>query len=104
MEIWLSHADEQELLVQLPDKMRLDIAVDVNYSIISKVPLFQVSAWAQNAALKWFAFVSIFLSIFSQGCDRQMIFDMLKRLRSVVYLPGDYICKKARSFKNMNTT
>ncbi|XP_055365814.1 cyclic nucleotide-gated cation channel beta-1-like [Betta splendens] len=61
--------DEQELLVQLPDKMRLDIAIDVNYSIISKVPLFQ-------------------------GCDRQMIFDMLKSLRSVVYLPGDYVCKK----------
>lgn len=36
------HLDEQELLVQLPDKMRLDIAIDVNYSIISKVPLFQV--------------------------------------------------------------
>ncbi|KAK1804556.1 hypothetical protein P4O66_020561 [Electrophorus voltai] len=61
--------DEQELLVQLPDKMRLDIAVDVNYSIVSKVPLFE-------------------------GCDRQMIYDMLKRLRSVVYLPGDYVCKK----------
>lgn len=29
-----------------------------------------------------------------QGCDRQMIFDMLKRLRSVVYLPNDYVCKK----------
>ncbi|XP_073799098.1 cyclic nucleotide-gated channel beta-1-like isoform X2 [Danio rerio] len=61
--------DEQELLDQLPDKMKLDIAVDVSYSIISKVPLFQ-------------------------GCDRQMIFDMLKRLKSVVYLPGDYVCKK----------
>uniref|UniRef100_A0A8B9HRV4 Cyclic nucleotide gated channel subunit beta 1b n=1 Tax=Astyanax mexicanus TaxID=7994 RepID=A0A8B9HRV4_ASTMX len=61
--------DEQELLVQLPDKMRLDIAVDVNYSIVSKVPLFE-------------------------GCDRQMIYDMLKRLKSVVYLPGDYVCKK----------
>uniref|UniRef100_A0A3P8U9I5 Cyclic nucleotide gated channel subunit beta 1b n=1 Tax=Amphiprion percula TaxID=161767 RepID=A0A3P8U9I5_AMPPE len=60
---------EQELLTQLPDKMRLDIAIDVNYSIVSKVPLFQ-------------------------GCDRQMIFDMLKSLRSVVYLPGDYVCKK----------
>lgn len=35
--------DEQELLIQLPDKMRLDIAVDVNYSIVSKVALFQVS-------------------------------------------------------------
>uniref|UniRef100_A0A8C4SG26 Cyclic nucleotide-gated cation channel beta-1-like n=1 Tax=Erpetoichthys calabaricus TaxID=27687 RepID=A0A8C4SG26_ERPCA len=61
--------DEQELLVQLPDKMRLDIAVDVSYSIVSKVPLFQ-------------------------GCDLQMIYDMLKKLRSVVYLPGDYVCKK----------
>ncbi|KAI4885971.1 hypothetical protein NFI96_033062 [Prochilodus magdalenae] len=61
--------DEEELLAQLPDKMRLDIAVDVNYSIVSKVPLFE-------------------------GCDRQMIYDMLKRLRSVVYLPGDYVCKK----------
>lgn len=36
-------SDEQELLVQLPDKMRLDIAADVNYAIVSKVALFQVS-------------------------------------------------------------
>ncbi|TRY54551.1 hypothetical protein DNTS_033415 [Danionella cerebrum] len=45
--------DEQELLEQLPDKMRQDIAVDVSYNIISK------------------------------GCDRQMMFDMLTSLRSV---------------------
>uniref|UniRef100_A0A3B3DV82 Cyclic nucleotide-binding domain-containing protein n=1 Tax=Oryzias melastigma TaxID=30732 RepID=A0A3B3DV82_ORYME len=31
--------DEQELLTQLPDKMRLDIAIDVNYSIVT-VPDF----------------------------------------------------------------
>ncbi|KAF5902414.1 cyclic nucleotide-gated cation channel beta-1-like, partial [Clarias magur] len=68
--------DEQELLIQLPDKMRLDIAVDVNYSIVSKVALFQ-------------------------GCDRQMIFDMLKRLKSVVYLPGDYVCKKGEIGREM---
>ncbi|TNM90556.1 hypothetical protein fugu_002845 [Takifugu bimaculatus] len=35
--------DEQELLVQLPAKMHLDIAVDVNYIIVSKVALFQLS-------------------------------------------------------------
>uniref|UniRef100_A0A3B5QG93 Cyclic nucleotide-binding domain-containing protein n=1 Tax=Xiphophorus maculatus TaxID=8083 RepID=A0A3B5QG93_XIPMA len=58
--------DEQELLTQLPDKMRLDIAVDVNYSIVSK-----------------------------------MIFDMLKSLRSVVYLPGDYVCKKGEVGREM---
>nr|XP_033941391.1 cyclic nucleotide-gated cation channel beta-1-like [Pseudochaenichthys georgianus] len=68
--------DEQELLTQLPDKMRLDIAIDVNYSIVSKVALFQ-------------------------GCDRQMIFDMLKSLRSVVYLPGDYVCKKGEVGREM---
>ncbi|XP_073328911.1 uncharacterized protein [Pagrus major] len=68
--------DEQELLTQLPDKMRLDIAIDVNYSIVSKVPLFQ-------------------------GCDRQMIFDMLKSLRSVVYLPGDFVCKKGEVGREM---
>ncbi|KAM6324922.1 cyclic nucleotide-gated channel beta-1 [Podargus strigoides] len=68
--------DESELLVQLPDKMRLDIAIEVNYNIVSKVALFQ-------------------------GCDRQMIFDMLKRLRSVVYLPSDYVCKKGEIGREM---
>ncbi|XP_072836735.2 cyclic nucleotide-gated channel beta-1 isoform X1 [Pogona vitticeps] len=68
--------DESELLMQLPEKMKLDIAVDVNYDIVSKVPLFQ-------------------------GCDRQMIFDMLKRLRSVVYLPNDYVCQKGEIGREM---
>ncbi|XP_068117243.1 cyclic nucleotide-gated channel beta-1 isoform X3 [Hyperolius riggenbachi] len=68
--------DESELMVQLPDKMRLDLAIDVNYTIVSKVGLFQ-------------------------GCDRQMIYDMLKRLRSVVYLPGDYVCKKGEIGREM---
>lgn len=26
-----------------------------------------------------------------------MIFDMLKSLRSVVYLPGDYVCRKVHA-------
>lgn len=42
--------DESELLVQLPDKMRLDIAIDVNYNIVSKVALFQVPSAAQALA------------------------------------------------------
>uniref|UniRef100_H3CF89 Cyclic nucleotide gated channel subunit beta 1a n=1 Tax=Tetraodon nigroviridis TaxID=99883 RepID=H3CF89_TETNG len=68
--------DEQELLVQLPTKMHLDIAVDVNYTIVSRVALFQ-------------------------GCDRQMVFDMLTRLKSVVYLPGDFVCKKGEIGREM---
>lgn len=42
--------DELELLVQLPDKMRLDIAIDVNYNIVSKVALFQVRSAARVLA------------------------------------------------------
>lgn len=38
----VSFPDESELMVQLPDKMRLDLAIDVNYNIVSKVALFQV--------------------------------------------------------------
>ncbi|KAG9474741.1 hypothetical protein GDO78_003285 [Eleutherodactylus coqui] len=68
--------DDSELMVQLPDKMRLDLAIDINYNIVSKVGLFQ-------------------------GCDRQMIYDMLQRLRSVVYLPGDYVCKKGEIGREM---
>ncbi|XP_055774479.1 cyclic nucleotide-gated cation channel beta-1-like [Salvelinus fontinalis] len=68
--------DEQELLIQLPDKMRMDMAGDVNYYIVSKVALFQ-------------------------GCEIQMIFDMLMRLKSVVYLPGDFVCKKGEIGREM---
>lgn len=50
----LCPTDESELLVQLPDKMRLDIAIDVNYNIVSKVALFQVpSAMRALAGGAW---------------------------------------------------
>uniref|UniRef100_A0A8C6J3Y8 Ion transport domain-containing protein n=1 Tax=Melopsittacus undulatus TaxID=13146 RepID=A0A8C6J3Y8_MELUD len=68
---WASQGmlDESELLEQMPSKMQLAIAIDVNFAIVSKVDLFK-------------------------GCDTQMIYDMLLRLKSIVYLPGDFVCKK----------
>ncbi|XP_041045215.1 cyclic nucleotide-gated cation channel beta-3-like [Carcharodon carcharias] len=69
--IWESQGqlDSSELLESMPIKMQLSIAIDQNYAIISKVDLFK-------------------------DCDQQMIYDMLLRLKSVVYLPGDFVCKK----------
>ncbi|KAG9328872.1 hypothetical protein JZ751_010063 [Albula glossodonta] len=32
------------------------------------------------------------------GCDNQMLVDMLLRLKSIVYLPGDFVCKKNIDF------
>ncbi|XP_065759070.1 cyclic nucleotide-gated channel beta-3 [Muntiacus reevesi] len=68
--------DESDLLETLPTTMQLALTVDVNFSIISKVDLFK-------------------------GCDTQMIYDMLLRLRSIVYLPGDFVCKKGEIGKEM---
>ncbi|KAM6349601.1 cyclic nucleotide-gated channel beta-3 [Podargus strigoides] len=68
--------DESELLEQMPTKMQLAIAIDVNFAIVNKVDLFK-------------------------GCDTQMIYDMLLRLKSIVYLPGDFVCKKGEIGREM---
>ncbi|XP_071593987.1 cyclic nucleotide-gated channel beta-3 [Heliangelus exortis] len=68
--------DESELLEQMPVKMQLAIAIDVNFAIVNKVDLFK-------------------------GCDTQMIYDMLLRLKSIVYLPGDFVCKKGEIGREM---
>lgn len=63
MVVTLQHflfADEQELLMQLPAKMRLDIAVDVNYAIVSKVALFQVGHMTRQSELISFSFFFFF--------------------------------------------
>ncbi|XP_056341214.1 cyclic nucleotide-gated cation channel beta-3 [Oenanthe melanoleuca] len=68
--------DESELLEQMPTKMQLAVAIDVNFAIVNKVELFK-------------------------GCDTQMIYDMLLRLKSIVYLPGDFVCKKGEIGREM---
>uniref|UniRef100_A0A8D2N2G4 Cyclic nucleotide-binding domain-containing protein n=1 Tax=Zonotrichia albicollis TaxID=44394 RepID=A0A8D2N2G4_ZONAL len=68
--------DESELLEQMPTKMHLAVAIDVNFAIVNKVDLFK-------------------------GCDTQMIYDMLLRLKSIVYLPGDFVCKKGEIGREM---
>uniref|UniRef100_A0A8C9RKE9 Cyclic nucleotide gated channel subunit beta 3 n=1 Tax=Scleropages formosus TaxID=113540 RepID=A0A8C9RKE9_SCLFO len=68
--------DESELLEQMPLVMRTAIAVDINLSTFQKIDLFK-------------------------GCDNQMLVDMLLRLKSIVYLPGDFVCKKGDIGKEM---
>nr|XP_023648672.1 cyclic nucleotide-gated cation channel beta-3-like [Paramormyrops kingsleyae] len=75
---WASQGmlDESELLEQMPLVMRTAIAVDINLSTFQKIELFK-------------------------GCDNQMLVDMLLRLKSVIYLPGDFVCKKGDIGKEM---
>ncbi|MED6271654.1 hypothetical protein CHARACLAT_022433 [Characodon lateralis] len=61
--------DESELLDKMPLVMRTAIAVDINLATFQKIDLFK-------------------------GCDQQMLVDMLLRLKSIIYLPGDFVVKK----------
>ncbi|NXG66815.1 CNGB3 protein, partial [Hemiprocne comata] len=78
--------DESELLEQMPTKMQLAIAIDVNFAIVNKVDLFKASSFTGECR---------------NGCDTQMIYDMLLRLKSIVYLPGDFVCKKGEIGREM---
>ncbi|XP_028972192.2 cyclic nucleotide-gated cation channel beta-3 [Esox lucius] len=68
--------DESELLEQMPLVMRTAIAVDINLATFQKIELFK-------------------------GCDNQMLVDMLLRLKSIIYLPGDFVVQKGDIGKEM---
>ncbi|XP_061877669.1 cyclic nucleotide-gated cation channel beta-3-like isoform X2 [Entelurus aequoreus] len=68
--------DESELLDKMPLVMRTAIAMDINLTTFQKIDLFK-------------------------GCDQQMLVDMLLRLKSIVYLPGDFVVKKGDIGKEM---
>ncbi|XP_063062953.1 cyclic nucleotide-gated cation channel beta-3-like [Engraulis encrasicolus] len=68
--------DESELLDKMPLVMKTAIAVDVNLATFQKIDLFK-------------------------GCDNQMLIDMLLRLKSIIFLPGDFVVKKGDIGKEM---
>ncbi|XP_061821848.1 cyclic nucleotide-gated channel beta-3-like [Nerophis lumbriciformis] len=68
--------DESELLDKMPLVMKTAIAIDINLTTFQKIDLFK-------------------------GCDQQMLVDMLLRLKSIVYLPGDFVVKKGDIGKEM---
>ena len=95
----MSSADESELLDKMPMVMRTAIAVDINMATFQKIVLFQVSNHrVLLAARPWSGLFSEHSPVPSyclfQGCDHQMLVDMLLRLKSIVYLPGDFVVKK----------
>ncbi|KAE8738923.1 hypothetical protein FOCC_FOCC015573 [Frankliniella occidentalis] len=69
--------DEGRILNSLPQKLKTDVALDVHGTTLAKVHLFQKIA------------------------DQALIRDLVLKLRSVIYLPGDFICRKNEVGKEM---
>ncbi|CAG2112295.1 unnamed protein product [Medioppia subpectinata] len=74
--LWLAYTwnqqktfDENKILDLLPLKMRTDLALSIHYHTLSRVELFK-------------------------DCERTLLRDLVLKFRSVLCLPGDFICKK----------
>uniref|UniRef100_A0A6Q2Z9Y7 Cyclic nucleotide-binding domain-containing protein n=1 Tax=Esox lucius TaxID=8010 RepID=A0A6Q2Z9Y7_ESOLU len=61
--------DEKEVLKNLPDKLKAEIAIDVHLDTLKKVKIFQ-------------------------ECEAGLLIELVQKLQAQVFSPGDYICKK----------
>uniref|UniRef100_A0A7N8WUV6 Cyclic nucleotide gated channel subunit alpha 2b n=1 Tax=Mastacembelus armatus TaxID=205130 RepID=A0A7N8WUV6_9TELE len=68
--------DEQEVLKNLPNKLRAEIAINVHLETLKKVRIFQ-------------------------DCEAGLLVELVLKLRPQVYSPGDYICRKGDIGKEM---
>ncbi|RUS77337.1 hypothetical protein EGW08_014891 [Elysia chlorotica] len=68
--------DERSLVSSLPRKLQTDLAINVHFNTLSKVQLFQ-------------------------DCERNLLYDLVLKLKPILYLPGDYICQKGEVGKEM---
>ncbi|XP_066563715.1 cyclic nucleotide-gated channel alpha-4 [Amia ocellicauda] len=60
---------ENEILQQLPNRLRTEIAVSVHLGTLSKVTIFQ-------------------------NCEKSLLEELVLKLTPQVYSPGEYVCKK----------
>uniref|UniRef100_A0A8C5LQY7 Cyclic nucleotide gated channel subunit alpha 3 n=1 Tax=Leptobrachium leishanense TaxID=445787 RepID=A0A8C5LQY7_9ANUR len=61
--------DEKEVLKNLPDKLKAEIAINVHLETLKKVRIFQ-------------------------DCEAGLLVELVLKLRPQVFSPGDYICRK----------
>ncbi|MBN3272064.1 CNG1 protein, partial [Polyodon spathula] len=61
--------DEKEVLKNLPDKLKAEIAINVHLDTLKKVRIFQ-------------------------DCEAGLLIELVLKLRPQVFSPGDYICRK----------
>ncbi|XP_051878258.1 cyclic nucleotide-gated olfactory channel-like [Pristis pectinata] len=76
--LWVSQkaVDEGEVLKNLPDKLKAEIAINVHLETLKKVRIFQ-------------------------DCEAGLLVELVLKLRPQLFSPGDYICRKGDIGKEM---
>lgn len=73
--LWLTQkcSDEERAVSCLPDKLKAEIAINVHLDTLKRVEIFQ-------------------------NTEAGFLCELVLRLRPVLFSPGDYICRKGKSF------
>eukprot|EP00079_Xenopus_tropicalis_P031616 XP_017945387.1 PREDICTED: cyclic nucleotide-gated cation channel alpha-4 [Xenopus tropicalis] len=69
LQIYKKLTNENDILQNLPEKLRVEVAVSVHLPILSKVQIFQ-------------------------NCEKSLLEELVLKLKPQVYSPGEYVCKK----------
>lgn len=72
----ICQTDENRILDSLPHKMKTDVAINVHMKTLNKVQLFK-------------------------DCDKALLRELVLKLRPILYLPGDYICRKVSKYLSL---
>lgn len=70
----LSFSDETKILKLLPKNMKAEIALNIHVETLAKVKLFQ-------------------------NCETAFLRDLVVKLRSIIILPGDFVCRKVSKWR-----
>ena len=94
VKLWLQYTwehqkifNESEVLAFLPPKMRTDLALKVHYATLSKVKLFQDCDTGADI-------VRVCAAILTHAGLAGLLKELVTKLRPMVFLPGDYICRQ----------
>lgn len=95
--------DENELVDTLPVKMKADLAIHIHLDTLSRVSLFRVS---QAKLIVYFGYNYLSIQIcttcymvvaffvYFQDCDKSLLYELVLKLRPLLFVPGDLICRK----------
>lgn len=85
--------DINTALGHLPDKLKTELALHVNLSVLKKV---SCKVFASIFTTKIFFEVTIF-----QECQPEFLRDLVLKMKAYIFTPGDSICRKGEVAREM---